>query len=282
MEYFDDIQFRFIVHRYFVQGDVSEFRPGANSIELIRSGHIFLFHNGEKILLDAPALFWMRAGDLYRFAPVPGQKTPCEHLYCDCSGPRAEKMVSFLEKRCPEGFLIPSDPEKVSEIFFDMVKAYRLGKEQHHAELAVNLDLLMLEAVRTLEKPARPGEDPYGILLLGDEIRKNPFADFPFAKIAAKKGISLHHFRRLFRQSHQRSPCEFLREQKMIRAAELLRLTDMRIKEIMFNCSFSSEMEFSRSFRKFSSCSPRMYRKLYANREKVPPAETLKTGKDET
>ena len=90
-------------------------------------------------------------------------------------------------------------------------------------------------------------------------VREN----FDFAAFAAKKGITLYHFRRLFRQVHLMPPSEFLREQKMIRAAELLRLTSMRIKEIMFNCSFTSEMEFSRSFKRYSGYSPRKYREIH-------------------
>ena len=47
----------------------------------------------------------------------------------------------------------------------------------------------------------------------------------------------------------------------MIRAAELLAKTDMRIKEIVFTCHFKSLMDFSRSFRKYSGLSPRAYRR---------------------
>ena len=263
MEYFSDIDFRVIVHRYFKQGEENYFCPSTHSVELIRSGHIIFYHNGEKILLEAPALFWMRAGDLYHFAAVPGEKKPCEHLYCDCSGEKAAKMLDFLEKHFPGNYLVPSDPEKVSSIFFDMVKYYRLGVKEYRAELSVAIDLLMLEVVRTMKKPVLQQDDPYGVRFLGDEIRKNPFENFDFAAFAAKKGITLYHFRRLFRQVHLMPPSEFLREQKMIRAAELLRLTSMRIKEIMFNCSFTSEMEFSRSFKRYSGYSPRKYREIH-------------------
>ena len=44
------------------------------------------------------------------------------------------------------------------------------------------------------------------------------------------------------------------------RAAELLRTTGMRIKEIVFSCRFTSDVEFSRGFKKFSGLSPRAYR----------------------
>ena len=263
MEYFSDIDFCIVVHRYFMQGETNFFKPSCHSIELIRSGHVILVHDREKIKLEAPALFWMRAGEYYRFETDGTLKKPCEHLYCDCTGGKADKMVDYLQEHFPAGFLVPADPEKVSSIFFDMVKYYRLGRKENQGELSVNIDLLMLEVAKSLKQPSLPPSDPYGIRLLGDEIRKNPFEKFDFSKIAAKKGITLHHFRRLFRQCHYMPPAEFLREQKMIRASELLRLTDMRIKEIMYNCSFDSEMEFSRTFKRYSGYSPRQYRLLH-------------------
>lgn len=264
MEYFNNIDFRVVVHRHFSQVDSGDFKPSNHSIEFIRSGHVILHHNGEKIDLVAPVLFWMKEGDLYHFSHDPEEKKPCEHLYCDCSGEKADKMISFLEKHFPDGFFMPSDPEKVSCIFFDMVKYYRLGKEFYQPELSVSIDELMLQAVQTLRKESLLEDDPYHIRSLGDEIRKNPFEIFDFGRIAAKKGITLYHFRRLFHQIHFMSPGKFLQEQKMIRAAELLRLTNMRIKEIMFNCSFTSEMEFSRSFKRYSGLSPKKYRERAA------------------
>ena len=73
--------------------------------------------------------------------------------------------------------------------------------------------------------------------------------------------LSMDHFRRLFRERHQLPPHEYLSHQRMIRAAELLAKTDMRIKEIVFTCHFKSLMDFSRSFRKYSGLSPRAYRR---------------------
>ncbi len=52
-----------------------------------------------------------------------------------------------------------------------------------------------------------------------------------------------------------------LRNQRMLRAADLLRTTNMRIKEIMYACKFDTLMEFSRSFKSYSGMSPRAYRR---------------------
>lgn len=265
MAYFDDISFRVVVHRYFTGRDLeSPFTPASNSLEMIRSGRIFFTRNGEKILLDGPVLFWMKCGERYQFIRNEDQKRSCEHLYFDCTGNRSEKMIAFLEKEFPEGFLPLSDPGKISELFFEMVNYYRLDPEKYRPELSVLMDSILLEIHRSRRGAESPPEhDPYHIRSLGDEIRKNPFDDFNFDSIAAKKSITRYHLSRLFRSVHKMPPGAFVLEQRMVRAAELLRQEGMQVKEVMFNCRYTSSAEFSRAFKRYSGYSPREYRRLF-------------------
>lgn len=265
MDYFDDICFKVVVHRYF-SGSIMEgpFVPGSNSLEMIRSGSIYLSRNGgEKILLEGPVLFWMREGNTYEFIRHIRQKRSCEHVYFDCTGPKSEKMLDFLETRYPAGFLPLDDSGKISALFFEMVNCYRLDPRKYLPELSILVDSVMLEIVRIGRKELKVEDDPYRIRQLGDEIRKNPFQDFDFTAAAAEKSITRYHLARLFRSVHKMPPCEFVHEQRMIRAAELLRLPGMRIKEVMLNCSYNSLPEFSRAFKKYSSLSPREYQKKH-------------------
>ena len=59
-------------------------------------------------------------------------------------------------------------------------------------------------------------------------------------------------------------PGAFVLEQRMIRAAELLRLKGMQIKDVMFNCRYTSSAEFSRAFKRYSGHSSREYRRLFS------------------
>ena len=267
MNYFDNADIRVVMHRFFwpvpQSRDGQPGKPIAHSIEFIRSGQVFLNRRGKTTLLTAPVLFWMRKGEIFCFSAPEGQKKPCEHLYCDFSGEKADRMLSWLDEVCPEGFLRPSDPEKVTEIFIDAINYFRMDREFYHAEISVCIDRIMLEINRTLRQGSRVQEDPYRIRQIGDEIRKDPFRDFDFHRLAAENGITLYHFRRLFRQIHGFPPAGFVRNQQMVRAAELLSMTDMRIKEIVYNCKFPNMMDFSRSFKRYSGMSPRDYRRKH-------------------
>ena len=269
MNYFDNAYVRVVMHRFFWPAphskDAQPAAPSVHSIEFIRSGQVYLHRSGKAILLTAPVLFWMRKGETFYFSGPEGEKKPCEHLYCDFSGEKADRMLNWLDEVCPGGFLRPSDPERVTEIFVDAINYFRMDRDFYHAEIAVCIDRIMLEICRTLRSGSRIQEDPYQVRKMGDEIRKNPFRDFDFRQVAARNGITLYHFRRLFRQIHGFPPMEFIRNQQMIRAAELLVMTNMRIKEIVYNCKFSNMIDFSRSFKRYSGMSPREYRKKHGS-----------------
>ena len=267
MNYFDNAYVRVVMHRFFWPAphskDAQPAAPSVHSIEFIRSGQVYLHRSGKTFLLTAPVLFWMHKGEIFCFSEPEGEEKPCEHLYCDFSGEKADRMLSWLDEVCPDGFLRPSDPEKVTEIFIDAVNHFRMDRDFYHAEIAECIDRIMLEICRTLRSGTRVQEDPYQIRKMGDEIRKDPFREFDFHQAATQSGITLYHFRRLFRQMHGATPAEFVRNQQMIRAAELLVMTDMRIKEIVYNCKFANMMDFSRAFKRYSGMSPREYRKKH-------------------
>ena len=275
MNYFDNAAFRIVRHRFFWPApqsrDTRFFVPRTHSIEFIRSGQVFLNHPDKTILLTAPVLFWMRKGEMFHFSGPEGQKKPCEHLWSDFSGEKADRMLSWLDEVCPEGFLRPADPEKITELFIDAINYFRMDREFYHDEIEVCIDRIMLEISRTLRSGSRIQKDPYQIRKIGDEIRKDPFRDFDFHQLAVQNGTTLRHFRRLFGQMHGLPPAVFVRNQQMIRAAELLVMTDMRIKEIVYNCKFSNMMDFSRSFKRHYGMSPRDYRRKHDSSESLPP-----------
>ena len=269
MNYFDNAHIRRVMRRFFwpapLSRDTRFFVPSTHSIEFIRSGQIHLHRQDKAILLTAPVLFWMRKGEVFGFSAPEGEKKPCEHLYCDFSGEKADRMLSWLDEFCPEGFLRPADPEKITDLFIDAINYFRMDQEFYHDEIAVSIDRIMLEISRTLRSGTRVQEDPYQIRKIGNEIRKDPFRDFDFHQLAAQSGTTLRHFRRLFGQVHGLPPALFVRNQQMIRAAELLVMTDMRIKEIVYNCRFANMMDFSRAFKRYSGMSPREYRKKHSS-----------------
>ena len=237
----------------------------SNSLEFIRFGHLQLVRkrDGKVVDLTAPAFFWMRKDEEYCFAADEQdlQSKNIEHIYFDFVGERSERILKALDKLYPAGMFHPRDPEAVCDIFFRILHLYRIDRKEKLPEIGMLIEKLLFLAYDSAQAGIPERRDSYGLEKIAEKIRSEPFRDYDFHKLAAELNLSMDHFRRLFREKNQLPLQKYLQHQRMIRAAELLEKTNMRIKEIVFSCKFSNTMDFSRSFKRYSGLSPREYRR---------------------
>ncbi|MFB9276740.1 helix-turn-helix domain-containing protein [Cohnella cellulosilytica] len=149
----------------------------------------------------------------------------------------------------------------------------------------------MLELIRTLyeKKEEKEGAEPYGLHLLFQEIvylvlqsgAKEPSddslravrrtiefiedsysLDLTLAQLAEMADMSERHYSRLFQKLTGRSPIEYLIERRLNRAKQLLLTSGDSIQEIAASTGFRDPFHFSRSFKRHTSVSPRVYVRL--------------------
>lgn len=72
--------------------------------------------------------------------------------------------------------------------------------------------------------------------------------------------MSQSHFSRLFKQSTGLSPHQYLLQQRVERAKQLLKETNKSLLEIALVCSFDSHSHFTRQFKKLMGITPRSFR----------------------
>ncbi|WP_313949281.1 helix-turn-helix transcriptional regulator [Leptolyngbya sp. FACHB-261] len=80
------------------------------------------------------------------------------------------------------------------------------------------------------------------------------------ADLAALLGMSQFHFSHLFKQSIGTAPYQYLLQQRVERAKQLLKQTDQSIMEIAFLCGFNSHSHLSKQFRQLTGITPTAYR----------------------
>lgn len=80
-------------------------------------------------------------------------------------------------------------------------------------------------------------------------------------KVADMLHISEKHFCRLFRKQYGIPPQEFLINIRLQKAKQLLKTTDLRVKEVAGSVGYSSQLVFSEIFKKRFGQSPTEYRK---------------------
>ncbi|MDX2213814.1 MAG: AraC family transcriptional regulator [Oculatellaceae cyanobacterium bins.114] len=84
--------------------------------------------------------------------------------------------------------------------------------------------------------------------------------DIKLADLAALLDMSQFHFSHLFKQSIGIAPYQYLLQQRIERAKQLLKQTDQSISEIAFSCGFNSHSHLSKQFRQLTGMTPRAYR----------------------
>jgi AraC-like DNA-binding protein len=79
-------------------------------------------------------------------------------------------------------------------------------------------------------------------------------------RIASQAAFSPYHFLRLFRQTFDETPHQYLTRRRIERARELLTMTDFSVTEVCFEVGYESLGSFSTLFRKYAGHSPQHYR----------------------
>jgi AraC family L-rhamnose operon transcriptional activator RhaR/AraC family L-rhamnose operon regulatory protein RhaS len=81
--------------------------------------------------------------------------------------------------------------------------------------------------------------------------------------LAHAAAMSKRNFYRLFRQTLGLTPNAHLKQVRLTRASEMLRLSESTITEICYDCGFTDSNFFSREFRRTHGMSPTSYRRIW-------------------
>jgi AraC family transcriptional regulator len=93
-----------------------------------------------------------------------------------------------------------------------------------------------------------------------DYIDAHLAQEIKLSSLAGLLSMSQFHFSHLFKQSMGVSPYQYLLQQRVERAKQLLKHTDRLIVEIALDCGFSSHSHLSKQFRKLTGMTPKQFR----------------------
>ncbi|MEM8509567.1 MAG: AraC family transcriptional regulator [Bacteroidota bacterium] len=91
-------------------------------------------------------------------------------------------------------------------------------------------------------------------------IEAHLFEDLELKDYAALTNTSLSTFKRTFKKLFNASPARYISNKRLEKAAQLLKLSDLRISDICFECGFKNLSTFSKSFSLKYQMTPSAYR----------------------
>jgi AraC family transcriptional regulator len=95
-----------------------------------------------------------------------------------------------------------------------------------------------------------------------DYIHEHLTEDLSLAAIAIMAGMGVHHFGNLFKRATGLSPYQYVIQQRLARAKELLKDRERSIVDIAIQSGFANQSHLTRLFSKHLSITPKKYREL--------------------
>ena len=106
------------------------------------------------------------------------------------------------------------------------------------------------------------GLSGYKLRRVEEFVNANLEADLSLAEIAEVADLSQYHFARSFRKTTGQTPQQYLMQQRIERAKELLAKDDLPIVQISLQTGFKNQSHFTTLFRKFTKLTPKLWREL--------------------
>jgi AraC family transcriptional regulator len=153
--------------------------------------------------------------------------------------------------------------EAIAMLLLTELKQENLGSSLYTESLA-NLLAVKLLRQYSASKPNvlifKGGLPQHRLLQVLDYIHDHLEQDIKLADLAELLGMSQFHFSHLFKQAIGIAPYQYLLQQRIERAKQLLKQTDQSVMAIAFLCGFNSHSHLSKQFRQATGLTPTAYR----------------------
>lgn len=187
---------------------------------------------------------------------------PWEYLWIEFDGLRVKQALDLTELSPDTPVYHPHSKDIREQMINEMLYIIHHPKESPFhliGHFYLFWDYLLQSCKSTRLTPSGRMSDYY-IKEAINYIEQNFQNNITIEDIAAVCGINRSYFGKIFRSSIGRSPQEFLMNYRMVKAAELLKLTSLSIAEIGSAVGYENQLHFSRAFKTIYGISPRGWR----------------------
>jgi AraC family transcriptional regulator len=190
------------------------------------------------------------------------------HLYLE------PEFVSHIahETIDPERVEILFEPKKEDLLIYQMclllnadLDADGSGNAFYADSIATTLSAHLIQHYSTNQYQFREYEDglsKYKLRTVFDYINEHLCEKLTLTEIARELDMSHFYFSRLFKISTGITPHQYLIQQRIERAKQLLRQPDKTIADVAMDCGFANPSHFAKHFRKYIGVSPKQFRKV--------------------
>jgi AraC family transcriptional regulator len=161
--------------------------------------------------------------------------------------------------------LLSYDPQlaEIARSFHAEMNQAGIGGQLYSESLAniLNIHLLRHYCTQTISlRTCKDGLSQHSLQQILDYIHSYLDRDLSLETLANLANMSKYHFIYLFKRSKGMTPHQYVIQQRIQRAQELLRDRKLAISEISLACGFANQSHFTRLFHKHKGVPPKAYR----------------------
>lgn len=202
-----------------------------------------------------------------------GTESQWEYLYVDTERLFHEYLSVDFEKRSLLMFDSPDFPNIVSgrenpelkNLLLHILKELRDGREGYRLDTACLCISFLLELTRILPVDSGAGisnvKNKMAIYPAIQYIDRHYMENFRMEVLASECGLSLTHFRRLFKAIMNESPLDYLNRIRINKSCELLYDTERTVLDIAMAVGFSGNAAYNRNFMRIMETTPSRWRR---------------------
>ena len=170
--------------------------------------------------------------------------------------------IALCARAAIEGGVAPETAYRLSGYYINKCdEAQDPAHILHHRNRAI--EELTGRVAEKLQKPRTSGY----VDKCRDYVRKHYREKIYLEDIAASIGVSPTYLSRLFKKETGTCLQDFINEERVFRAANLLLYSDLPLPEIAHYVGFPNQSYMGKIFKKLKNMTPRAYRDAFANRE---------------
>ena len=209
----------------------------------------------------------LRAGQGFLISPgqittyVADDRNPWEYCWLEFDGLRAKESLEITGLSVNHPVYDPVHHEFEEKMRDEMLYIVR-NKKEAPLHIIGHLYLFIDALTRSVRdyKPSAGKMKDYYIKEALAFIEHNYMNDISVEDMAESLSLNRSYFGKIFKEAVGKSPQEFLICYRMIKAAELLKLTHYSINEIGYAVGYPNQLHFSRAFKNVYGASPRKWR----------------------
>ena len=224
----------------------------------------FMWQDGKrrenKAVLKAGQGFLISPGQITTY--VADDRIPWEYCWLEFDGIRAKGALEITGLSVNHPVYNPVHREFETKMRDEMLYIVR-NKKEAPLHLIGHLYIFIDALTRSVSeyKPAAGRVKDFYIKEALAFIENHYMEEVTVEDIAESSGLNRSYFGKIFKETVGKSPQEFLISYRMIKAAELLKLTRYPINEIGNAVGYPNQLHFSRAFKSVYGVSPRNWRK---------------------